>query len=596
MKPVKSLIVFLLTAGFIIPAYGQPRPRKAIISGYVTDRNYYPVVGACILIDNRDSGVTTDERGLYKVRVEPNAKTLGVNSLIFGIIKESIDQRFRIDFTFPSTISGGGIPRDSFGSLYDNEEINIGYGTKKRRELTTSVSKIDRRNKRFDIYNSIYDLLDGSVPGVDVNRNHIVVRGYTPGRGNVEPLYIVDGTPVSSIENISPRMVKSIEVLKGPACAIYGARGANGVILIDLLDGSSAEIPLPSESGRVPFVVTQSATNIEAKTATLNGLINANDHEAFITFEYGTAPWYGKKVSLTQKPGSGNTPFNVSAVVSDLEYNTRYHYRVVATNSVGSTVGVDMTFTTLGKVPATATKPATNITPGTARFNGSVNPGNLSTIVSFEYGTDSVYGSSIKAVPSPVTGNVQVDVYADIIGLTTGKTYHYRVAATNDAGTVYGSDKTFRANYELGEFIYGGIIFYLDQTGEHGLICAPTDQSLAALWGNCTPAGATGKEIGTGKGNTLDIVNGCPGMETAARLCYDLEINGYNDWFLPSINELALIFNNLHQKGLGGFKDTFYWSSTQDKYGAWVMSFRYGSKSNHRRDEKAIFTRAIRAF
>ncbi len=86
-------------------------------------------------------------------------------------------------------------------------------------------------------------------------------------------------------------------------------------------------------------------------------------------------------------------------------------------------------------------------------------------------------------------------------------------------------------------------------------------------WGNSAPAGAAGRAVGTGYQNTTDIVLGCPEEGIAARLCYDLEMNGYSDWFLPSIDELLLMYTNLHSKGSGSFDDHFYWSSTQDKYG-----------------------------
>jgi hypothetical protein len=56
------------------------------------------------------------------------------------------------------------------------------------------------------------------------------------------------------------------------------------------------------------------------------------------------------------------------------------------------------------------------------------------------------------------------------------------------------------------------------------------------------------------------------------------------------------MYTNLHSKGSGSFDDNFYWSSTQDKYGSWVVSFYYGSKSNQKRDKNAVRTRAIRAF
>jgi hypothetical protein len=187
-------------------------------------------------------------------------------------------------------------------------------------------------------------------------------------------------------------------------------------------------------------------------------------------------------------------------------------------------------------------------------------------------------------------------VSAYVTDLKAGTIYHYRIVATNDQGTTYGDDKSFKSEYVIGEHLNGGYIFYVDETGEHGLVCAPSDQDLSALWGNCTPAGAAGKAVGTGIKNTTDIVLGCQAEGIAAKICYDLELDGYNDWFLPSIDELFFMYENLHEKGLGGFEDSYYWSSTQDRHGAWVVSFFYGSRSNHGRIEYSIRTRAIRAF
>jgi TonB-dependent SusC/RagA subfamily outer membrane receptor len=77
-------------------------------------------------------------------------------------------------------------------------------------------------------------MLRGEIPGVEVVGHSITIRGASTATMNTEPLFVVDGTPVMSIENILPQEVKSIDVLKGSAASIYGTRGTNGVILITL--------------------------------------------------------------------------------------------------------------------------------------------------------------------------------------------------------------------------------------------------------------------------------------------------------------------------------------------------------------------------
>jgi len=119
---------------------------------------------------------------------------------------------------------------------YGEEEVNIGYGTEKRKNLTTSVSKIDARRERYASYNSIYDLLRGEIPGVEVDGKIIRIRAPASQLAGNEPLFIVDGVPISSIDGILPQMVRSVEVLKGSAASIYGTRGSNGVIIISTSD------------------------------------------------------------------------------------------------------------------------------------------------------------------------------------------------------------------------------------------------------------------------------------------------------------------------------------------------------------------------
>ena len=102
-----------------------------------------------------------------------------------------------------------------------------------------------------------------------------------------------------------------------------------------------------------------------------------------------------------------------------------------------------MTFLTLGQAPSGLTQIPTNITATGAILNGTVNPNDLSTTVTFEYGTTTSYGSTAPASQSPVTGNAMVNVSAEITGLLPGTTYHYRVKTVNSIGTTYSEDKTF---------------------------------------------------------------------------------------------------------------------------------------------------------
>ena len=156
----------------------------------------------------------------------------------------------------------------------------------------------------------------------------------------------------------------------------------------------------------------------------------------------------------------------------------------------------------------------------------------------------------------------------------------------------------------IGDYYQGGVIFYLDDSGG-GLICGVSDQSSAA-WGcqGTEISGADGTAIGTGAQNTIDIVNGCAISGTAADICANLSLNGYDDWFLPSkyeLNEMylnkAIIDSTAIANGGAAFCDLIvYWSSSEnDSICAWVREFFTGGQGIFIKDQPHIF-RAVRAF
>jgi hypothetical protein len=146
----------------------------------------------------------------------------------------------------------------------------------------------------------------------------------------------------------------------------------------------------------------------------------------------------------------------------------------------------------------------------------------------------------------------------------------------------------------IGDSYQGGILAYILVSGEpgydantpHGLIAAPSDQSTGANWGcyQTTISGADGTAIGTGNQNTIDIMNGCVESSfIAARICGDLVLNGYDDWYLPSKDELNKLYLNIGQgapspnTNVGGFANYYYWSSTEhDNYYAKMQFFNGG--------------------
>ncbi len=119
--------------------------------------------------------------------------------------------------------------------------------------------------------------------------------------------------------------------------------------------------------------------------------------------------------------------------------------------------------------------------------------------------------------------------------------------------------------FKIGDEFQGGIVFYIDASNEHGLIAAKEDQSSGAIWGcpESTDPIANQRDIGFGNANTNAIVNNCSEENTAAKICSDLVLNGYDDWFLPTTHELELLYH--YRNLVGGFSNTNYSSSTETK-------------------------------
>lgn len=193
----------------------------------------------------------------------------------------------------------------------------------------------------------------------------------------------------------------------------------------------------------LPSVTTNAATLVTTTGATLNGSVTANNAATTVIFEYGLTTAYGSTMAATPGTVNGMTPTAVNAAVTGLTPFTLYHYRVKGTNSVGAANGADMTFTTLAPPATVTTNAASNITTTAAQLNGTVNANGFSTAVSFEWGLTTAYGNTIAGIPATVTGSTATAVLANLSGLATMTTYHYRCVGTSVGGTIYGLDQSF---------------------------------------------------------------------------------------------------------------------------------------------------------
>ena len=163
----------------------------------------------------------------------------------------------------------------------------------------------------------------------------------------------------------------------------------------------------------------------------------------------------------------------------------------------------------------------------------------------------------------------------------------------------------FAQDYKIGDHgPAGGLIFYVDPAEEKVLPdgityleAAPVDTANKSLWSNVLDKILnTKQEIGQGKANTQAIVTQEGHEYSAAKLCEDLNFNTFDDWFLPSLVELYLMYANLKVGGYDAFAANFYWSSSDVfEDGAFYINFSNGNTENYHKDNK-YSVRCVRAF
>ena len=180
------------------------------------------------------------------------------------------------------------------------------------------------------------------------------------------------------------------------------------------------------------------------------------------------------------------------------------------------------------------------------------------------------------------------EAYTDVeLLLNSDNTYEILTATPENTGRVYIIGKRGPA---------GGIVFYITEGGKHGLEAAPEDQAMIANWGCFSQLieGADGVDIGIGEQNTINILEQCNVPAIAAEFARNYALGDYHDWFLPSWEELNLLY--FQRVAVGGFVNANYWSSTQfSSFDAWYQSFENGGQSTDTKNA-GYRVRVIRTF
>lgn len=241
--------------------------------------------------------------------------------------------------------------------------------------------------------------------------------------------------PLSSPESVSAQLPP--ESLEAATTYHYRFSAGNAAGARKGLDKTFTTPPA------VDGVSTDDATDIERLTATLNGSFNGDGVDTSFYFEYGPTANYGLKTADVDH-GTAAGPQSVSAGLAELNSYSTYHFRLVAHNKYGTTVGADKTLLTAPPDPPAVERTfSSDVTDSSATIHADIDTGLGLTVYRFDYGILNDYGSRTLVAGPIEPGSLENTASAELFELEPGTTYHFRVLATNLAGTTVGPDQTF---------------------------------------------------------------------------------------------------------------------------------------------------------
>nr|MCR5827515.1 SusC/RagA family TonB-linked outer membrane protein [Bacteroidales bacterium] len=235
----KSTFFKLLSVAFVLCAFTwSALAQNVIVKGVVKDTDGQTVIGASVLQKGTLNGVTTDADGAFQLTVPSNA-TLQISFIGYKTVEVAVNNRTSINVTLEED-------RQML-----EETVVIGYGTAKRSDVTGSISSVNQDVIRQIPAGDITAALQGRIAGVEMRQTsnspgatmRIRIRGTRSLSASNDPLIVLDGIPFSgSLQDINTDDVKSIDILKdASSTAIYGSRGANGVIMITTEHGQQGQ-------------------------------------------------------------------------------------------------------------------------------------------------------------------------------------------------------------------------------------------------------------------------------------------------------------------------------------------------------------------
>ena len=298
------------------------------VSGTVREASGEPVVGAGVLVAGTPSGTVTDLDGTYRITgVKPDA-VITVTAISYKTLEEPVRGRSRIDFTLEGDI------------LALDDAVVIGYGTQRKGDITSAVASVKSEDFLAGNIGDAAQLIKGKVAGLNVTKGNgdpnssstIMLRGVTSLKGGYTPLVLVDGIE-GSLETVAPEAIEEISVLKdASAAAIYGTRGAAGVIIITTKNGKVGEhfnisyngyASLSGFSKRVDFMDADFMHMLEDLGTNKKGVSYLSKYSPFADLGYET-DWLDE---ITQPGFTHNHNIALEGGAPHMAYSANVTYR-----------------------------------------------------------------------------------------------------------------------------------------------------------------------------------------------------------------------------------------------------------------------------
>ncbi len=406
-------LIFVISLFSIQTFFGQN------VSGSVTDGKS-ALVGVSVLVKGTSNGVQSDLDGNFKISNVSKGSVLVISYIGYITQEISVSEKTTLDVIL----------------IEDTKQIeevlvNIGYAEKKKSLVTGAISSINANDIRNSSSQRIEQVLQGKTSGVTVTSNSgspgsgakVRIRG-TGSNGNVDPLYIVDGVKVSSIDNISPNDISNIEVLKDAASsAIYGTQGANGIIIVTTKQGKVGDpiVNYSTQAGiqsvRTKMELMNAAQFVQyfqeaGRTQIVNNGINTNWIDEL--FQDAFMQRHDLSISGANNKTSyflSGTFFDQNGVVGNASNYKRHTLRANLKSDVKDwlEVGTNITYSSIGTSPITEDD----------SFNGIVNHALL-----LDPLTPVIYSGALpqRAIDGLAAGTAMTDQFGNVYGYPTYST------------------------------------------------------------------------------------------------------------------------------------------------------------------------------